>query len=83
MSDDFKALPNLTLNFGIRYEYDQPWLESNNKTGNIDIATGQVQYAGSVPVGAPAGSGICPTRACYDGNHTQIMPRLGFLLSGQ
>ncbi|ADW71165.1 TonB-dependent receptor [Granulicella tundricola] len=78
VSDDFKAMPNLTINFGIRYEYDQPWIESNNKTGNVDIATGQVLYAGRVPVGAPAGSGVCSTRACYDGNHTQIMPRLGF-----
>lgn len=82
VTDDFKALPNLTVNFGVRYEYDQPWLESNNKTGNIDLATGQVQYAGSVPVGAPAGSGVCPTRACYDGNYTQIMPRVGFSYQG-
>ncbi|RXH54618.1 Oar protein [Granulicella sibirica] len=82
VSDDFKAMPNLTINIGIRYEYDQPWLESNNKTGNVDIATGQVQYAGSVPVGAPVGSGICSTRACYDGNHTQIMPRVGFSYQG-
>ena len=78
VADDFKATERLTLNFGVRYEYDQPWVESNNKTGNVDITTGQVQYAGSVPVGAPAGSGICPTRACYQSNFNQIMPRLGF-----
>ena len=77
-ADDFKATSKLTLNIGVRYEFDQPWIESNNKTGNVDIATGQVQYAVKVPVGAPAGSGICPTRACYDSNFKQIMPRLGF-----
>jgi hypothetical protein len=78
VSDDFKMLPNLTLNFGIRYEFDEPWVEQNNKTGNVDVATGQVLYAHAVPAGAPAGSALCSNRACYDPNFRQIMPRLGF-----
>ena len=78
VSDDLKATGKLTLNAGVRYEYDQPWYEQNNKTGNIDIATGQPIYAGSVPALAPANSGVCSNRACYDANYRQIMPRLGF-----
>ncbi|WP_263359684.1 TonB-dependent receptor [Acidicapsa ligni] len=78
VNDDFKLFPNLTLNFGIRYEFDEPWVESNNKTGNVDEITGQVLYAHSVPIGAPAGSGVCTNRACYDPNFRQIMPRVGF-----
>lgn len=78
IQDDYKFRPNLTFNIGIRYEYDQPWVESNNKTGNVDIATGQVIYAHSIPTGAPAGSGLCKTRGCYNSNFRQIMPRLGF-----
>ena len=78
VSDAFKATPKLTLTVGVRYEWDQPWIESNNKTGNVDIATGQVIYADHVPTGAPAGSGVCSNRGCYDSNFRQIMPRLGF-----
>ena len=81
VSDDYKILPNLTLNFGVRYEFDQPWVEENNKTGNIDLTTGQVLYAKHVPVGAPPGSGICSNSGCYDNNYDQIMPRLGFAFS--
>jgi len=78
VQDDYKMLPNLTVNFGIRYELDQPWIEENNKTGNIDVNTGQVIYADHVPTGAPAGSGVCSNRGCYQWNHRQFMPRLGF-----
>ncbi len=44
-NDDFKLEPNLTLSYGFRYELDEPWSEQNNKTGNIDEATGQIIYA--------------------------------------
>jgi Carboxypeptidase regulatory-like domain/TonB-dependent Receptor Plug Domain len=77
VNDDYKILPNLTLNFGLRYEFDEPWAEQNNKTGNIDVATGQVLYAHSIPAGAPAGSGLCSNRGCYNVQN-DIMPRIGF-----
>ena len=77
-SDDYKITPKLTLNIGLRFEWDQPWVEENDKTGNINITTGQVIYAGHVPVGAPAGSGLCGNGACYQSNYRQWMPRLGF-----
>ncbi|MBV8436315.1 MAG: TonB-dependent receptor [Silvibacterium sp.] len=76
-SDSYKIMPKLTLTYGLRYEYDQPWYEVNNKTGNIDLATGQVIYAHVVPAGAPVGSGLCSNRGCYDAQN-EVMPRLGF-----
>jgi Carboxypeptidase regulatory-like domain/TonB-dependent Receptor Plug Domain/TonB dependent receptor len=78
VQDDYRIRPKLTLNLGVRYEFDQPWIEENNKTGNIDEATGQVIYAGHVPAGAPAGSGVCSNRGCYKPNYRQFMPRIGF-----
>jgi hypothetical protein len=63
----------------VRYEYDQPMLEANDKNANIiPLNGGTIEYAKAVPVGAPAGSIICPTPACYNPNYRQIMPRLGF-----
>lgn len=77
-TDDYKLQPNLTIHYGFRYELDQPWNEQNNKTGNVNLTTGQIIYAHAVPAGAPPGSGLCSNLGCYDWNFRQFMPRLGF-----
>jgi hypothetical protein len=75
--DNFKVNPHLTLIFGIRYEFDEPWIEEQDRTGNINLTTGQIEYADHLPVGALPGSGICSNDACYEPNYRQWMPHLG------
>jgi hypothetical protein len=76
--DNFKVRPNLTLIFGLRYEFDEPWVEEQDRTGNVNLTTGQILYAGHLPVGAPPGSGLCSNLACYQPNYRQLMPHIGF-----
>lgn len=75
--DDWKVTPYLTLNIGLRYEYDQPIYEVNNKQANV-LPGGIVEFPGKIPAGAPAGSILCPTRACYNATYDDFAPRVGF-----
>lgn len=69
--DDYKLTPTLTINLGMRWEYDQPYTEVNNKQANVSLTTGAITYAGAN--GAP--------RALYNAFWGGFMPRLGFAWS--
>jgi hypothetical protein len=66
--DDWKVRPNLTVNLGLRWEWDQPIYEVNNKQSNVDLQTGELEIAGQ------DGN----SRALYNSTWTNFMPRVGF-----
>jgi hypothetical protein len=69
--DDWKATPDLTLNLGMRWEWDQPLYESHNKESNLNITTGAITTAGQ--------NGA--SRALYNAFWNGWMPRVGFAYS--
>ncbi len=80
--DDWKVLPNLTLNLGLRWEYGSPYSEQNNFVSNFDPITQSVL---TITPGAVAGNGITPVQAggtygktLMDPDLNDFGPRVGF-----
>jgi len=71
VQDDYKATANLTINLGMRWEWDQPMYEINNKQVNLNLATGAIEVAGQ--------NGN--SRALYSSFWGGFMPRVGFAYS--
>jgi len=66
--DDWKASNRLTVNLGLRYEFNTPDVEKYNRYADFNIQTGQYQTAGL--------NGA--SRALYDPDRNNWGPRVGF-----
>ena len=83
VQEDWAIRPDLTLNFGLRYELDLPVHDAQGRLSTFDPALyePQLQTSGGAPVGPPAGGFVLSGHA-GDGliaaEADNFAPRLGF-----
>jgi len=77
VEDSWRAKPNLTLNYGLRYEIITPWYDATNKLETAKAGVQSVVFPGA-PEGylVPGDPGVPRTLAPI--RYTNFAPRFGF-----
>jgi hypothetical protein len=74
--DEWRVLGNLTLSYGVRYEYVSPYTEINNRIVNLDAAPGFTAVAPVLPGQAGPYAGAFP-ETLVKPDRNNFAPRLG------
>ncbi len=77
--DDWKVSPKLTLNLGLRYDFNAPWLEKYNRINSWNGTSTNTAPNGVALTGGlefPGVNGL--PRGQYQNNRTNFAPRFGF-----
>ena len=71
IQDDYRILPNLTVNAGVRYDYFTVPKENSGRLFNRGIDPAQPQLG-------PGFGPYLPANSIYDANYYNVQPRIGF-----
>ena len=71
-ADQYQMTPALTLNYGVRYEYTAPFIETQNRQANFILDPGSQQYGKLIFAGNP----LYP-RSLIRPDRNNIAPRVG------
>ena len=78
VQDDWRVLPSLSINAGLRYEYNSPFTEIENRIANVDTTFSPEDIAGArvLPGGTGPYSGVFPDSLVRP-DRNNFAPRIG------